>query len=594
MTTFFSFAFENFGRRLTFALFFIFLNAPYSDVAQGAVELDGFRSSPGSGIAISVKAFFDFPPLKGFDSLLIEIQNSTPNPQTWTLQSSSSVGLERRRAERFFEMELSVDSGAARSFEVMIPLCSAEDGAGRGNGATITLLGPGLGAKVHGARFVKFNERGAVNAAVSNGIVLRSQGAMEGRPGDKKNLGLLTAGFNPNLLPSDWRAFGGFDLVFIADADWTKMLPGPKKALFEWIAQGGELFVASLSIDSLFERMRLPGSLSSAGAENPSQRLYGLGVVHGVLWDGSELDADSIFSAFSPAGEDLSGELSEWSMGKKFNVGDSLGKIRGILLFIYAILVGPVNLYVLCKRTVLPGAFWTTAIMCAALSVAAPLFIVLWHGYGAEGHRSAVVMFRPDANDAVLMQEQIVKSGILLRNRGFQSNSPLLIKELSGGRKKSGGGRVRMQRGEGYSGDWFSDRDVDAYFIESVKPTRARVEVLGAAKDGRLDVVSSVDADLDEVFLVDETGRFWRGSGIRVGERASLTPSSHGEFNAFWAKRQDLLTVPRRKLLARQWGRPGFFFAWTKEKSGYPVETMESIQWLTDVGFLFGPYVVRG
>jgi len=584
-----SLGFQSGGKTLghwgALSLFLFFLSFLFAAPAWSAVELKGFRSKPGSTFSISASAFFDSPPLVGFDAVLIDVQNSSAEPQAWTLISKSSARIGLELDEQSFEMVLPVAAGSSRSFEVMIPLCSAEVTPFSAGGASISLYGPGFPRGAYASRSAKVEKtEPSIAIAVSNSMEI---------PADLKSSAAISR-FDADVLPSDWRAYVGFDSFFIPDSELAKLQPGPRKALFEWVAQGGLLFAASADAGSFFENFRFDDSAKMEKREDGNKLVYGMGALYAVAWDGRNLSREDAAIALNRPYEAEPSDASEWSLRNKANQPDPRGKIKGILLFIYALLVGPVNLYALSRRTVLPGTFWTTGMMCLVLSVAAPLCIVLWHGYGSEGYRSAIIMFRPDSNAAVVMQDQIVKSGIVLKT-DFKISEPVLIKEMENGKKGSRSQRKLEQLGNEYKGDWFSIRNVDAHFLETVRPSRERIEVLTASTNGDyIDIVSSVDSVLNELFLVDSDGRYWRGSGVRAGERARLAPSSAADFKNFWSKRRSLLTGSRRELLDRQWGTPGFFFALTEENSGHAIEALQNVDWLSDVGFFFGPYVVRG
>jgi len=446
------------------------------------------------------------------------------------------------------------------------------------------MYGPGFLRGAYASRSAKVEKaETSVAIAVSNSMEI---------PADLKSSAAISR-FDGDFLPSDWRAYVGFDSLFISESELAQLQPGPRKALFEWIAQGGLLLAASADAGSFFENFRLADSGKRPKGEDGNKLVYGMGTIYAVDWDGRNLNSKAAAFALNRPYEAEPSDPSEWSMRNKANQPDPRGKIKGILLFIYALLVGPANLYALSRRTVLPGTFWTTATMCLVLSVAAPLCILLWHGYGSEGYRSAIIMFSPDSNAAVVMQDQIVKSGIVLKT-DFKILEPVLIKEMENGKKGSRSQVKLEQLGDEYRGDWFSIRNVDAHFLETVRPSRERIEILNASTNGDyIDIVSSVDSILSELFLVDAEGRYWRGSGVRAGEKARLAPSSAADFKNFWSERRSLLTGSRRELLERRCGTPGFFFAWTEKNNSHAIETLQNVDWLSDVGFFFGPYVVH-
>ena len=311
----------------------------------------------------------------------------------------------------------------------------------------------------------------------------------------------------------------------------------------------------------------------------------GYGRVEWLPWDGQPLTLDGAstlvnhfsFARVSPDTYDP----AAWGMTK--SVGTIPLNAPFLLAFIglFAVLVGPINLFLLAPASRRHRIFWTTPVISCAASLLLILVIVFQDGFGGHGERVMLVRLFPDQKQAVVMQEQVARTGVLLSRRFTLSEDVLLTPlELA-----SSVSRSFEQSGREYSGDWFMSRLVQAHRAEAILPSRAELQLLNpaeAAGGAAPIVVSSIPATLKEVGYLDKEGHQWSGENLHTGERVTLHPQKRPSPEPVATGSHFFLHLQesaRREL--------GTFFA--VADNGPFIDTLPSIRWRKQQAVYLGP-----
>jgi len=136
-----------------------------------------------------------------------------------------------------------------------------------------------------------------------------------------------------------------------------------------------------------------------------------------------------------------------------------------------------------------------------------------------------------------------------------------------------------------YAGDWFTNRSVHGHFLETVRPTRARLEI-GARSPSALEVTSTFAGTLDDLFVIDDAGRFWRGSAVAAGRKAPLSPATASDFESWWKAGLADAGVRGQALLEPLSGLERHFYA--RAAGEGPIETSRAVRWRKDRLLLVG------
>lgn len=315
----------------------------------------------------------------------------------------------------------------------------------------------------------------------------------------------------------DARIFQPFPRFVMGLEEYAVLNPATKAALRNWVALGGWLY---LSPDQ-----------PRAGA---TQEVLGVGRITTLARPVKD-EGDDGHGLFAPAGlfeltpaVPNNGDLtlqagSAASLPSKVprarRVGDWL-----IYFFIgFAALVAPVNLLLIApvKRRhrlffSLPGI---SAVAVAVLAVA----IYTQDGVAGEGARRSLVVLLPGDNAAAVFQDQIARTGLLLRAT-FPVPEDVVCAELVADDTNYQVGRaLRYDRQDGTaSGDWFRGRTRQAQHLRRIVPTRARVERVGQTAEGAPIVQSSVGAPLRSFIYYDAAGLAWAADRLPLGQPVTL------------------------------------------------------------------------
>jgi hypothetical protein len=384
---------------------------------------------------------------------------------------------------------------------------------------------------------------------------------------------------------------------------------------------GGALEVYLKTGSPGLEALGIRTDARSRGGAASGEAMLGLGSVTALQWDGRELDAAAAPQykrEFPNRRRERGDALRLYDDGKKRTYPDvaaplvaALGEKSfaawqvGLILFVFGIVVGPVNLFYFARAGRRHKLFITTPLI--SLGAAALLLLVIFFqdGTGGKGHRAGLVYLDAAENAAFVHQFQVSRTGVLFGG-SFTTADPsvvsmavlpasrwtrLKLDDDTGYRNRSDRQRYSVSD-KTHAGDWFQSRAEQAQIIDAVQSTRGRIE-LKPGSQGAPVIVSSLTAPLERVFYVDGNGKYWTSPGkVTTGADVSLTESSRGDFIA-WTKDAGVM-IPheaRRNLTAFE--HVNFFFASSTDPRAGIMETLDSIDWESDSVLLFGPLAAK-
>ncbi len=270
-----------------------------------------------------------------------------------------------------------------------------------------------------------------------------------------------------------------------------------------------------------------------------------------------------------------------------------------LVLIVFGVLVGPVNLFVFAKAGRRHRLFVTTPLISLGASLLLIVLILFQDGFGGRGLRVVLMEVQPgpSENAAYIAQEQIARTGVLLDTE-FETGenglfSPVLVEESRWARvteiNDGGQGRYSVnldEEGMRLSGSWFQSRSEHGHLFETIVPTRGRISLV---QESPAPVITSTfEFPLEELWYRDPAGGLWRGEGISQGRNVTLSPV--GDPNTFdrWVGGERIRFVHRnQKRLQKVETRRDHFFATTNEAGGIP--TLHSINWQETRTVITGP-----
>ncbi|MEZ5304936.1 MAG: hypothetical protein R3F11_30450 [Verrucomicrobiales bacterium] len=341
----------------------------------------------------------------------------------------------------------------------------------------------------------------------------------------------------------------------------------------------------------------------------------GMGRVDLQQWDGSNLPADRTVEFFwgGSSGSEIGGgadgflgvglkksyrtpfradDLAKdygtgatWDLQKRMGNMDFSGIQVIILLIIFGVLVGPVNLFVFAKPGQRHRLFFTTPLISLGASLILLLLILLQDGIGGHGHRFIALILSPGEKKAFITQEQVCRTGVLL-GRSFETAEdafiwPVVLQRSAWTRSSASSAdsdAAFALEGRTYSGDWFKSRSEQAHFAQSAMATRARLAVNGPADRPKLE--SSLEITLATAFYRDSDGKLWKAEGaVKAGQPADLVEATPSEFTLWKGELLALAAKHTRSRLDDLLDQRGQIYAEAETAGDFAIETLDSIDW---------------
>ena len=565
-----------------------------------AVETMSMGTLPESGIAVSLEGWAGITPQLttgrdvGLLPLVVTITNNSPIDRVWTVEPTRGFG---NGTGIVPQTQLAVPAGEQGRATLYVDPGPSDTGGG----VWLSVRGFGLSGGEQRVRIEAWNpslysstgssSQPALPVALSGTVFSQRGTAFEGY--------LVPGGVGLDLAaaPEDWRGWSVFSGLLFEESEWIAWSAGQRKAFLDWIGLGGRagLLVRDTSTEHL-DTIGLPP------ADPDGRRGVGAGEIVPMPWEGSQLtatDVDAILNGqqLHPRSDRLrsysftdgSTGTERWGAGfqQLFAVfGPRQLPIVAILCFLggFSIIAGPVNLLAFARPGRRARMFWTTPLISLLATVLLLGLIFLRDGVGGSGARRTLCLLMPEQNGMAVIQEQFSRTGVLL-GTSFPIREPSWMRPL--GTVAGNEGLLEVD-GEERRGDWFSSRSDQGYLLETVRPSRAKIELVAEA-DAPPAVISSIEVPLKTLFLIDDEGAYWAATEIGTGERKLLEPSDAKAY-AEWFRGIVVDAGPiRAAALEAVRNRRGLAYAEASEAAGVAVETLGSIRWIDDKAVFISP-----
>lgn len=538
---------------------------------------------------VEVTALFSSPSLGGFHPVRVFISNRQLIPHNIHLNVESSTNYSGTISSSS-KYSFSVKPKDSASYDILIPL-NPQNGNTSYEDLTITLSGT-MGKNSHNdsAQFSLSQPCVLLSDTLftPNASTLDSEVASRGSSYSYHGVsGKFASRFTPSQLPDDWRAFSGFDSILMTAEDWSSVPPGPRNAIISWLRLGGQLIIYS------------QGSANPTALGLPSDSSYGEYLIKTI--SGDKLDPKPTVdlvnrrtiktrNAAITNDFNVSWPLQSELEGKTFN-----SVVFILILIVFGIIVGPVNLFVFAKSGRRHRLFITTPIISIVTSLLLIVLIIFQDGFGGVGRRLVLMEVRPDENQnaAFIHQEQFSRTGVMTSPSFTVNDSALFVpvpirqsrwSRFTDDSETSGTYDLQPSGGKLYaSGSWFQSRSEQGQLISAVVPTRGRIEF---TKDPNK-IVSNFDFPIKTLIFRDKD-KYFRADNLTKGKPVELKTV---ESTAAFITIQDL----NKKFTSRNQGffkrvneRDGFYVAVTEDAPG--IETHPSINWKTTT-VITGPIV---
>ena len=526
----------------------------------------------GAQAKITVSSCFPILPSSGYAPITVNINNDSSRPQAWTfLFKSPAFGFVLTNSVDF-SVDLTVQSKSTRSFKLLVPLAFR---------ATEYFISPlnvivsGPWASVRSTvQFATGKRTGKVltpYVALSDSLGAPAQSQLEKELGSTAKEDFFGTTFAANELPDDWRGLIGVAGMWISNNELNGLSPAQRGALHDWVTRGGCLFICGAS--------EVNDQFASAG----------FGKVTLSPEPASDI-SDTVSAIHELRPVNLEEQLNQGYTSWKATSAAGPITLRASLLTgfmaLFAIIVGPVNLFVFAGRVRRHRLFWTTPLISVLASVLLLVLIVFQDGFGGTGLRMALVHLSPTDNKVVLVQEQVSRAGVLLGST-FSTREPCFIAPIALDSRRGAAKRNYKNSDNHFAGEWFLSRTIQAHWLESIAPGRADVVLTNPAEvrdsDAAPVIVSNIVGTLDQLYFRDDTLQAWSAKNVRTGQKVTLTKADDIP---------ELLPAEAGPRLQTMWQRVrkqnGYFYALTSNSASL-LDTLPSIHWRNNRVIFLGP-----
>ncbi len=543
---------------------------------------------PKTDTHVEVVALFSKPSSSGYLPVRVKIANNLKTDRSIQLSFDSGTNYSQgtHAASSF---EFTADAGKTVTQDILVPLCPSIAGYSWGANVSTRLTGS-LGDANNSMNAISDNTQPAV--LLSEALFTPNASSLDSAMGSGSSYGgrnEFAAKFDPKQLPDNWLAFSGYDSVIMTDTDWSNLPSSGRNALLSWLRLGGQLIIYAT------------GGADAKSLGIPSEASFGSVIFKSIASD-LKLDPKptlDLVNHTNPNGTrsasiktdfDGSWPLQGYFGSQTFQYGLFIA-----VLIVFAVVVGPINLFVFAKSGQRHKLFITTPLISLIASLILIALIIIQDGFGGSGMRRVLMEVRPDGdqNAAYLHQEQFCRTGVLTGSR-FKITEPSVFSPLPIAASRwarftnssDTRGSFNLQPSDGKlnaSGDWFQSRSEHGHLLSAVVSTRGRIERTSEAHA----LLSTFDFPIETLFFLDNDGQWYRADGITTGKRFSTTPVDLSMVQPSIQKEISGFASRNGKMLQRSWKRPGCYVAVTNAAPG--IATHPGIRWKETRTIITGP-----
>ncbi|NLX04697.1 MAG: hypothetical protein GXY33_06105 [Phycisphaerae bacterium] len=325
----------------------------------------------------------------------------------------------------------------------------------------------------------------------------------------------------------EWLGYTRYDGVVVSGSDWSAAGPETRAALTAYVESGGSLLVIGPWQPPQTWRRHMV-------EDDPVRYRPGFGeCTHIVQTDPGAWSEDTwkqVRQGWHHTGEPWLANPPVSEANRMFPVVSGLSTpVRGLFLLMltFAVVIGPVNLWVLSRRKKRIWMLWTVPAISLLTCAAVFGYSVLAEGFAGHARAMTLTLLDQDAQQATTLGYLALYSPLTPGGGLFFDTRTELTPQVGMNTWNTPGRdcMVDWTTGQHLASGWVVAR-VPAHF--KVRRCEKRRERLGMrfADDGRLIVSNRLGANVVHLIVRGYDGRFYEGSEIRAGAEAALSAVS--------------------------------------------------------------------
>lgn len=335
---------------------------------------------------------------------------------------------------------------------------------------------------------------------------------------------IIDLGLPVSAWSSSWLGYSRYDSVIVTGDDVRRMPPEVQSALWRYVECGGALLVLG--------GRELPNSWGLKAATDTTEFVnYHVGfgqcivtadvnTIHLTPEQWSEI----VFSWLKTKIPVRTGRSVEGA-NSMFPVVERLGvPVRGmyLLMLLFAVTIGPVNLMVLSRKKRGIWMLWTVPAISLMTCLAVFVYATFAEGWERHARIEGLTLLNEKTHRATTIGWAAFYSALTPSDGLHFSYETELTPQIAsppfGGTPRS----VDWTRGQHLASGWMTAR-VPAHFMLRKSEVRRERVTVRRGKDNRLSVVNGLGADIRQFWLADNDGEIYFGKDIPAGAETELS-----------------------------------------------------------------------
>ncbi len=385
-------------------------------------------------------------------------------------------------------------------------------------------------------------------------------------------------GVQPLQLPAKWQSLMGVDFIVVDTSSWQQLDSNQQTALERYVSMGGILLLHDISGSARSEiRRRFPNGTASQDAT-----IWHLGAGFLATWKGDFLESSDeepwrrLFRSLENAGVTAPSARSRFG---KFGKAPFLAPIPGfgtvdasrfaMVILLFAIVVGPINFFVLNRKNRRTWALWTIPCISGIAFLGLVGYSLVSEGIDTKVIPRSMTFLDQETQVASSFDRLAYYANLAPGRLRFDAN--VAIAEA---KRPFDPYRYRRVRRADLSIDWSDGltlnegwlpvRTPTQIFASHQEPFRQRVDFRVEA-DGKVSIYNGFDNDIEAILYRDTQNKTWLAENVKAGQTglASVVKTKPTTFVYARISEALLTTWPRSRLSRVNTLRPGSYLAIT-------------------------------
>lgn len=387
-----------------------------------------------------------------------------------------------------------------------------------------------------------------------------------------------------NSLPGSWIDYSGLDIISIPLSELSRLSKGVRSALIQWARSGGTLLVtsagdvesgnntpakllvgeqASASSWSWAEPTLNDRNVSQIVHQDPGGSVTSMSAPTNVPgeWPREVIPFRTAEVGFGKLvffrGEPFPGTaqdwfwllksvggMSRWDWGKRHGESARIGTsdfflflIPGIggapivmflvLITIFAVVIGPLNYFVLARRKQLHLLLLTIPAIAFVTSLLLFSYAIVSHGFGVKARCRSLTFIDQAAQSAVTFARLSLFAG-QAPSAGMQFSRDTAVYPIWPENEQFESGQIDWTSSQNLTSGWLRSRTRTQFLTVGHRTERGRLEVTSPSAD-KLTVANGFEWGFEPLVVTNAQGRLFVGKSVAAGASIDLQPATDEE-----------------------------------------------------------------